>query len=293
MVPGFRYHVATIAAIFLALGVGIIVGSSFVQSAIVDRMTRRLGEMREQFATEVVVTRDKNKRYADFVSALKPLLLDGKLADRRIALVQTGDYPEAVRKVREVLEQAGATVTSETVIDRGFPTRAQTNLTEVLPKLRVSHPNLPNDASALVRVLALAVARGAPDADLAALEEARLIRRQGDFSQATDFVVLVGGATLENESRAESLDKPLIEQILALGVKVVVTEPEETPISYIPVLRGSSVTTVDNVDTDIGAITLVLALRGRTGSYGVKSFSRDGILPPSPLTDDLRRNSGL
>jgi hypothetical protein len=293
MAPGFRYHVATIAAIFLALGVGIIVGSSFVQSAIVDRMTHRLEEMREQFATEVVVARDKNKRYADFVSALKPILVDGKLTGKRVALVQTGDHPETVRKVREALEQAGATVTSETVIDRGFPTRAKTNLSELLPKLRASHPNLPDDASALIRVLSLAVARGVPEEDLQALEGARLIRRQGDYSQSTDFVVLVGGATLENESRAESLDSPLVEQIKSLGVKVVVTEPEQTPISYIPVLRGSGVTTVDNADTDIGAIALVLALRSQPGSYGVKAFSHDGILPPTPLADDLRHNSGL
>src|SRR5438874_6213158 len=94
MAPGFRYHVVTIAAIFLALGVGIVIGSSFVQSPIVDRLTRQLGSLNEQFKRDVVPLQESNRQYASFVDAITPLMLAGKLAGVRVALIQTGDYPE-------------------------------------------------------------------------------------------------------------------------------------------------------------------------------------------------------
>jgi hypothetical protein len=283
LVPGFRYHVATIAAIFLALGVGIIIGSSFVQSAIVDRHTRQLAALREQFATEIGPLRAQNEQKSNAIAAMMPLLLKDRLSGARIALVQTGDYPDTVRKVREALEMAGATVSSVTVIDRSFPTRAEVNLSKLLPNLQATHPDLPGDATALVRVFAQALARGAPDSDLAVLSDAHLIDTEGDYSLPSDFVVLVGGATLENESRAESFDSVLVNQLKGFAVSVVAAEPENAAISYVPVLRGLDITTVDNADTDIGRIALALSLRGERGNYGVKQTARSGMIPPSSV----------
>lgn len=280
LVPGFRYHVATIAAIFLALGVGIIIGSSFVQSAIVERQTRRLEELNAQFSNQVVVEQERNRQYAGFIEAFYQRL-KGRLAGVRVALVQTGDYPEAVQKAREALEHAGATVASVTLIDSGFPTRAETNLATVLPKLRAAHPNLPAEAASLLRVLALAMARGGPESDLTALADVNLIQWEGDYSRPNDYVVLVGGASEERESRAERLDAPLIAQLKTLGVGVLFVEPKEAALSYIPLLGGSEVTTVDSADTDIGRVALILAFRAARGDYGIKRTARSGLLPPS------------
>src|SRR5437588_9305523 len=124
MIPGFRYHVITIAAIFLALGVGIIIGSSFVQSAIVDRQARALDQLRLQFTRDVLPLKDQNRRYADSVAAIGPQIVKAQCAGRRIAIVQTGDYPDVVHKLTEMFEQAGATVARTTVIDPAFIARA-------------------------------------------------------------------------------------------------------------------------------------------------------------------------
>ena len=39
MSPEFRYHVASLAAVFFALGIGILIGTTFVGTRIVDRQT--------------------------------------------------------------------------------------------------------------------------------------------------------------------------------------------------------------------------------------------------------------
>jgi hypothetical protein len=287
--PSFRYHVATLTAIFLALGLGIIIGTAFVSSFVVERQTRMLASLRDQFARELEPKRMESDRYARFVASLNPWLIQGKLTGKRVAVVQTGDYPDAARGVKEIVESAGAT-TSTIVIDRGFPTRAQTNLSAVLPKLRAMHPELPADASALLTTIGQVLAHGGRT-DLQPMEDARLLRSDGDFSQPSDYVILVGGASLENESRAEALDLPLIKYLRDRGTVVLAAEPLDPAISYVPLLKGADVAIVDNADTDIGRIAIVLAFRAERGHYGVRN-SASSILPSPPPDNDIRRSAG-
>lgn len=280
MVPSFRYHLVTVCAIFLALGVGIVIGSSFVQSAIVDRQTRRLDELKAQFSREIVPLREQNQRYAEFLTSLAPALLRSHLADVRVALVQTGDYPDALRKIRDALEKSGATIASVTVIDHAFPRVAPVRLAEIWPRLR-SGRHLPVEANSLLRIIAAAIALGGRESDLAVLEEARLIVREGDYTEGNEYVILVGGASVKHESRASSVDVPLITFLKAQSVTVVAAEPENADVSYLTALQDSGIATVEKADTDIGQMTLVLSLH--SGREDAKKTARSGSLPPTLL----------
>src|SRR5205823_9122636 len=140
-----------------------------------------------------------------------------------------------VRSVREILESSGAS-TATVTIDRSYPTRSQTNLNTVLPKVRALHPDLPADATALLGAITLVLTKGG-STDLQPLEDARLLRSEGDFTRPADYVIIVGGASLENESRAETLDVPLIRGLRDKGMTVLCTEPEAAAISYVPLLK--------------------------------------------------------
>ncbi len=278
MTPGFRYHVTTIAAIFLALGVGIIIGSSFVQSQIVDRQTRRLEALGKQFNQEVEPLRDSNKQYAAFVEAITPLIITSKLAGIRVALIQTGDYPETLRSVRETLERAGAQVESETVIPSDFTVKATDQLPAIVRALgiRTAQPKNPED---LLSTLAEAFGQPGRQDDVEALVSSKLIETSGDYSRPVSFAILVGGATMKGGSRAESIDLPLVHALKPMVSTVIVVESVDAEVSYIAALRGADIPTVDNADTDIGRIAVVLALQGPAGDYGVKQTARSGALP--------------
>lgn len=280
MVPAFRYHLLTLVAIFLALGIGMVIGSTYVQGAIVERLTRRLDELNARFTTEIAPLREENRRKSDFITALVPVILQNRLTGANVAIVQTGDYPETTFKVRETLTQAGATINSTTLIHRDFQDRLSDNLLNMLPKLRAAHPNLTADRSSVIRLLATMLAKGALESDLKAFAEAGLLEYEGDFTRANNFVVLVCGASEENENRAEQVDKPLIQSLKPMEITVVAVEPEKVGISYIAALQESGITTIDNADTDMGRIALALALRGERGDYGTKRTARSGLLPP-------------
>jgi hypothetical protein len=291
MVPAFRYHLVTMIGIFLALGVGIAIGSSFVQGPLVEQQTRRLDDLRNQYNNQVLVAQESLRSYNDFIAALSPRLIQGRLTGLRVAIVQTGDYPDTVRKTRDALEQAGAKVNSETVLERTFPTRAKVVQDNILPKLvTFPEPLIPGEG-ALLKVLAYALCKGGPDY-IAALTDARLIRRDGDYSIPNDWVVVVGGASDDTESRADTVDIPLIEQLKSYGARVLGAESRQAAVSYVVALRSAEISTVDNADTDIGRLAVVLAMKADRGNYGVKPTAESGILPPFNA-DDLRRHSSL
>jgi hypothetical protein len=275
MNPGFRYHVTTLAAIFLALGVGIMIGSSFVQSQIVERQTARLEELGNQFNREIGPLRDANSSYARFLEQTASTLTDNKLAGIRVALVQTGDYPETIRIVREALESAGAQVESETVIH----TQIQKPIPDAIAEIAKS---LPGDGAPerLMSMLARGLAAAGHKEDLDALAKAGLIDMSGDYSRPVSFVVLVGGATEKEGSRSDKVDLPLALALKPLINTVIAVEPLEAEISYIETIRAAGIPTVDNADTDIGRIAVIMAIQGPAGDYGVKVTARSGIVPP-------------
>jgi hypothetical protein len=280
MNPGFRYHVATISAIFFALAVGIVVGSSFVQSAIVDRQTRRLDELSHQFNQEVGPLREANRQYSAFMDQIAPVLIGGKLAGIRVALIQTGDYPDTLRSAAGALERAGAKVESETIIAPDFSANAQARSANVLRRLD-GHSMLAEGPSGALGLLAEAIGRPGHQGDARALAAENLITTAGDYSRPVSFAVLVGGALATTGSRAVEIDLPLIRALKQEVSTVVAVEPAAAEVSYVEALREAGIPTVDNADTDIGSIALVWALQGPAGDYGIKQTARSGLIPSS------------
>ena len=80
--------------------------------------------------------------------------------------------------------------------------------------------------------------------------------------------------------RASRVDVPLIRALLKQGITVVACEGRDAVASDIPSFRilRMEISTVDNVDTDIGRCALVLAFSGPRGAYGVKP-GVDHLLP--------------
>ncbi len=274
MAPGFRYHVTTIVAIFMALALGIVIGNSYVQTPIVEKTKEQVAGLQSQFKNEILTMKEQARLSERFEEGVRSnIVLNGF----RVALIQTGDYPDTTRKVRDALEQAGATVVSETVIVPAYPARLEVARSTLMPKLRSAHPELGTDKSEVIRVIAGAIVKGGPETDIDMLADAGLIRKQGDYSQPVGYAILIGGAS--DESRAETVDKPLAAELKTLTVKVVLAEPETAAISYVLPLRGAEIVTVDNADTNRGRVAVLEGLRAAPGDYGIKPTARGGLVP--------------
>ena len=306
----FRYHVVTIVAVFLALGIGVVVGTTTVKPAVINELDRRADEaiqtanrLREDVATQ---TRELNAWDA-FAQAAQPLLIQGRLADRVFVLVTTQDGdPSELDGIRRALGEAGAEVRGVLVVTAKMglaDASSRTSLAELLG-LPASLPpdNLSKQAGARLGSRLTGGASLDPETDLLRLlvtaKFVQVTPRQaidtlGGIDQTV--VVMSGGQQALIPSPGDFY-MPLVTSLVQGAHPVAAVETEEDVNGFVTLVRrdgtlGTRVLTVDNVDSMPGEIALVLGLDGLLGpglgscvDFGVKAGTC-GLLPqaiPSP-----------
>ena len=104
--------------------------------------------------------------------------------------------------------------------------------------------------------------------------------REGDLAEPVDGVVVMRTAEPQAAETSRFL-AGMYQGLGSAGVPVVGVEPARVEQSAIPVFQRYRLSTVDGVDTPVGALAmlLVLADRDAAGDYGVRDTA-DRILPP-------------
>lgn len=286
MSSDFRYHVASLAAVFLALGIGILVGTAFVGAPVVDRQTRLIRRLETNVGELRRETRER-ERFEDGLRRSLPALVRGKLAGRRVFVLQTGAYAGAADSCAEAARLAGADVTRAMLPPDKWRVSAETD-----PEATTQNANVAADAKTLARLLARA------DADsLKPLRERGLLEG-GDLNTPPSIVVFVGGGR-GNEGGtnvgepwetelARIRDVALAEEFIQQQITVIGTEPYTAGVSFVPVYRAAGLPTIDCIDRPLGQIALSFISSvdkignppGEAGAFGMKETA-DRSLPDS------------
>lgn len=284
-----RYHLFYTIMIFLMLGFGILIGASYYGPVQVRQQQAVVRKLAEETNAVVQQRNEIKARLADDESALaslRPNLVRGKLAGKRVILVQTGDYADATQSATVALEEAGATVAGTVVLSRRWGT--------LTPKQRQTLSLLadPSDPAAQDKALlaaltsALALGTGAAPgalpgtnsanaAALAAFQSAGLLTVSGDFSVPCPLFVVVGGSA---DAANSSVEAGLLAGFGSLpGVTVAGCEPFAAAASSMPAFQSAGIATVDCIDLPLGQIALPFALRGETGDYGLKPTAKQRL----------------
>jgi hypothetical protein len=276
----FRYHALSIVAVFLALGIGIVLGAtlgdSVVSQANKDVRSSLRGDLldalsRARDATTKLQQRDR------FDTGAFPYIAGGKLTGKRVAIVSSGQLPQDVENsTRNAVKDAGGTVDSVTQFD------AKPDLVVLGNKLGGGFQLLgtaPSQLRPLGRRLGRQLARGGRVPHK--LEGAFPDSFKGDYRGA-DAVVFYR-TNDERDNQSKTFESAVVEGLRASGVPVVGVERSETDPSQISYYVNAGLSTVDDLDIPPGRIALVLTLDGATGDYGFKKTAQ-APLPPPPGT---------
>jgi hypothetical protein len=275
-----RYHLFYSIAIFLMLGFGILIGASYYGPVQVSRQTKVVQALAAETNT-VVHERNEIKGRLDndeaALAALRPALIHGKLAGKRVVLIQTGDYADATQAANVSLEEAGATVAATVVLTErwgGLTARQRAALSSVADAADPAAQD-----KALLAALASALVHGTGSAPVNAavldtLQQNGLLTLSGDLSQPCTLFVVIGGSSAD--SPGVSPDTALLNgfQSLPNAVTVAGCEPSSAVSSSIPAYQAAGIATIDCIDLPLGQIALPFALRGETGDYGIKPTAK-------------------
>jgi hypothetical protein len=271
----FRYHALSLVAVFLALGIGIVLGASLGDSVI----SQANKDVRSSLRSDVVTARQDARTAKtavshrdDFINASFKRLAGGKLRGKRVAIVSLGPLPQEVESAaRSAVKDSGGQIDSVSRFD------VKPDLLAIGGKLGGRFQLLganPGQLRPLARRLGGALVFGRAAA--LKLESAFPDNFSGDYRGA-DAVVLYR-ADGQRDNQSERFDTALVEGLRGTGMPVVGVERSEEDPSQIPFYVRAGLSTVDDVDQPAGRIALVLTLAGASGNYGFKSTA-DAPLP--------------
>lgn len=285
MFVDLRYHMVSLAAVFLALSVGMLIGGLFLQTTPQETQQRLVRRIQEDLA-RITAESDRNRRdferMEEALKMLAPYLVRERLKSRRVAVVQTGDDDRALADALKALRDAGAETVSVTIVTNRWLELNDEEKQRLFKDLRTLKPNLPDDFAAVVKALANGVALFGYDQAVRVLQRSGLVRTSGDYKLPCRYIVIVGGSISPESLRAAEIDRPLIRQWQSVGVDVVATERRDCATSHVPVYRETDIPSVDCIDTTLGQIVLPFLFGAETAAYGVKD-SAEKVIPDNLL----------
>jgi hypothetical protein len=278
-----RYHAASLAAVFLALAVGILIGVGFGSDLVTgtaedleQSLEADLGEAREQI-DDLEAELDTEREFGE---AVAPAVVSNRLRGREIAILALGGLdPELADEIRSAVETAAGTVQEIAVVREPPDTGAAADV------LRDQGArNLPR-GTALTRAAERAgravVLGGDRFAELRVALFGRYSGEPGDI----DGVVVVRARPEELSPRdaddTDRLEDGILEGVRSVGppaVRVVGVERTDTDPSSIEFFTDRGAASVDNTDELPGRVALVYTLDGAEGAFGVKETA-DALLP--------------
>ena len=151
-----RYHAVSIAAVFLALAMGVVLGASGVSDRVLSAVSSQRDDLGVQ-VTRLSAERDalaaRDRAADEFASRVGPAAVRGLLAGQTVALVVAGADVQDRDAVTGLIEQAGGTVTGQVELTDavGDPARAD-QLRELTSQLLPTGAQLPaaSDTGSLV-----------------------------------------------------------------------------------------------------------------------------------------------
>ena len=278
----FRYHAISLAAVFVALVLGLLLGVAIGDQGLVSSAENRLRDDLREDVTEARRERDELEaeveERARFEELTYPRLVEGRLEARRVVLLFLDERSESIfDHVRDAIAPSGGDLAYSSRLRLPLDLEAIAGATEGTQFEQVVEDVTLLDE--LGRRLGVQVVRGGRL--LGDVSESLLAESSGEL-QPAEAVVLVRtpGERLEDEAReqADALIEGLIAGMADL-VPVVGVEEISTDPSQIPWYTEHGLASVDNVNAIPGRASLVYTLSGEAdGAYGVKDTA-DAFIP--------------
>lgn len=301
----FRFHLVSLVAVFMALGVGVLAGTTVINRGIVaqlEQQTADLDRRTEGLEADVIRLQALVDTWNAFGDQVVDNLVTGRLNGTRVLMItQDGTDDGSIDGVLRALDMAsdetivGPLIVTERMALAGEGDR--TDLAAILGLDPVTDPEtLQSEAAAR---LSQRLSFGPTGGDvLRDLLDAGFMLDQGvelsesilrDIGQPGQVVIVLAGGPAPSELPPDRFVVPLVGALAEDGTAVAAGEPvngQEQEPPFVSLLRSGVVSTLiatqDNVDQPPGQVSLVLALedllRGIPGHYGVKDGA-DQVMP--------------
>jgi len=299
-VINFRYHVVSLTAVFLALAIGLVVGTAALNGPVADSLNDNVNGLRkdnQQLRETVASLKEEVNREEEFAVEAAQLLLPGRLANRRVLVLVLPSGRDHAEGVMKMLTTADAKITGRVDVQDKFV--SPDNNIELLDlAVRAAQPSvqtsgLPGNSdgvetsSALLAAALLDRPEGSPEvteadrkAVLSAYSNAGYLSVEGKITGAAEAVVVVSGQPYvdRDSAKKDAAVVTMVDQFDKAG-RVGVAGTGTSNGNVVAGVRSDpalskTISTVDNAHTAQGQVVTALAaveqiVFNKTGHYGL------------------------
>ena len=283
-----KYYIVSIGAIFIALGIGMLVGfnlnydqeMSKQQANIISDLDKKFDNLKEKNDTleqDLAKMTEEYNKSIEFIDANFDKILVNELLDKNIGVISTNQSEDYTKDIEETIVKANGNIAFNIAIKNTI--YDEKKLEEVSTKLGLEI----KDANDIVTYILDSLNSTDAKVKLASLEELELIKVNDINNEymSYDSVVLAGGSDSKtSKDDFEKIDKFLISKLKEEKKSVVGVQKSTTTNSYIELYSNEKVSTVDNIEQKSGKLAMVMLLKDSNilGNYGILDTAQS-ILP--------------
>jgi hypothetical protein len=274
-----RYHIASLAAVFLALAVGLVLGSIVVERGTIDRQqTALVKSLQTDFVRMTADNKSLDSQVAadaEFEGALVPYVTQDALVGRTILVIANAGRTDGLSSVVGAIEAAGGRAPVAMFQGKGLLLDQENVLSAISGVVGSSL-----EGAALQHSVVATLAEewsdtgGRPLTD--ALVSADALRIDGLAAGQT----IDGLVTLASwDGEADPLTVELGTAAKQLGVAVVGAQPYNASTGVAAAFAGAGLDAVNDAGGPRGNYSLIMLLAGRASGYYGTGSATDALFP--------------
>lgn len=214
-----------------------------------------LNEENEKLQKEISSLKSKNNNYKKFSNYLLPHIVKDKLSGKDIAILKfSNDY--LFNDIYDFLKKAGTNNLSITTV----------NLNKANEDMLLS---------VIDSIISI------NDKKIMDYSDKEIITTYGDYNKKVEYIILACSYEEIEFNKFKRVLKRINNKCSESLITVIGIEKEESEKTYVSLYKEFNISSVDNINSIIGKISLISILNGKKGNFGIKKAS-DSLMPDFP-----------
>ena len=280
-----KYYIVTIGAIFLALGIGIIVGFNLnndqeltkQQSEVLGEFETRfdsLNKEKEELQNQIDSLNENYNQLKSYISKNYSILVSDELSDKNTGIILTNEKNDYSEDLEQIIKDGDGELAFNIVVNDAI--NDENKLKELSDEIDTEIKTSQDCIDYVVDALNTDSAKE----DLEKLQDLGLIKVKSlsDNYTSYDSVVLVGENEDENiKTSFEVKDKNIISKLKSEKKYLVAVQREDSKSEFIKLCSDSKISTINNIDEAVGKISLTMLIKdeSKVGSFGIGEDVQD------------------
>lgn len=282
-----KYYIVTIGAIFIALGIGMLVGFNLnydqelskQQAAIIDDLDAKFEDIKttnDELEGKLDKKESEYKKLVNYLNQNYLVLIKDQLQGKNVGIISTTENYDYTQDISKAITDANGSVAYDIVLKSGL-----TNKDKIKELDSALQLQLKTEKDVVNYIMSCLKEENAMD-KLQQLEKLEMIKINYLSDNYVDCsqVVMASGDTNESSNKFTNIDKIIIDKLKEDGKYVIGTQKSDVKFSDLENYKKDKIPTINNSQQGTGKLSLVYALRDSVekGNFGIGD-KVDSIIP--------------